>query len=47
VIAQERLGHLDQMALATDRPAIDARAIGGIELRILDRSRRRGRRRGE
>jgi hypothetical protein len=34
VIAAERLGHLDQVALATDRPAIDARVIRGIELRI-------------
>jgi hypothetical protein len=34
VIPGERLGHLDQVALATERPAIDARVMGGIELRI-------------
>lgn len=31
---EERLGHLDQVALATDRPAIDVRVLGGPELRI-------------
>ena len=34
MITQERLGHLDQVSPATDRPAIDVRALGGIELRI-------------
>jgi Domain of unknown function (DUF4432) len=34
VIPGERLGHLDQVAFATERPAIDARVLGGIELRI-------------
>jgi Domain of unknown function (DUF4432) len=34
VIAGDRLGHLDQVALATERPAIDARVLAGIELRI-------------
>jgi hypothetical protein len=34
VIAEERVGHLDQVALATDRPAIDARVLRGVELRI-------------
>jgi Domain of unknown function (DUF4432) len=29
-----RLGHLDQVALASDRPAIDVRVHGGIEVRI-------------
>jgi hypothetical protein len=34
VIAGEKLGHLDQVALATERPAIDAHVLAGIELRI-------------
>jgi Domain of unknown function (DUF4432) len=34
VIAGDRLGHLDQVALATEQPAIDARVFAGIELRI-------------
>lgn len=34
MIAGEKLGHLDQVALATERPAIDARVLAGIELRI-------------
>jgi Domain of unknown function (DUF4432) len=34
VIAGERLGHLDQVALATDRPAVDAHVLAGIEVRI-------------
>jgi hypothetical protein len=34
VIAGDRLGHLDQVALATERPAIDAHVLAGIELRI-------------
>jgi uncharacterized protein DUF4432 len=33
-IETERLGHLDQVALATGRPAIDVHVLGGIELRI-------------
>jgi hypothetical protein len=36
-IDEERLGHLDQIALATERPAIDVRVIRGIELRIHPR----------
>ena len=39
MIAEDRLGHLDQVALATERPAIDARVLRGIELRV---HRRRG-----
>jgi Domain of unknown function (DUF4432) len=34
VISGERLGHLDQVALATERPAVDAHVLAGIELRI-------------
>jgi hypothetical protein len=34
MIGVERLGHLDQVTLATERPAIDARALRGFELRI-------------
>lgn len=34
MIAGDRLGHLDQIALATERPAIDLRVLGGIELRV-------------
>jgi Domain of unknown function (DUF4432) len=37
VIAAERLGSLDQVALATDRPAIDVRVLGGIDLRVHPR----------
>jgi hypothetical protein len=37
VIAGDRLGHLDQVALATERPAIDAHAFAGIGLRIHPR----------
>lgn len=33
-IDEDRLGHLDQIALATERPAIDVRVLRGIELRI-------------
>ena len=36
-IAEERLGHLDQVALATDRPAIDVHVLRGIELRLHPR----------
>lgn len=34
MIATERVGHLDQIALATRRPAIDLRVRMGIELRV-------------
>jgi hypothetical protein len=34
VIAGDRLGHLDQVSLATERPAIDLRVLAGIELRV-------------
>jgi hypothetical protein len=34
VIATERIGHVDQVALITDRPAIDIRVYGGIDLRL-------------
>jgi hypothetical protein len=34
VISEERLGHLDQVALATERPAIDVHVLRGIELRV-------------
>ena len=37
MIAEERLGHLDQVALATDRPAIDVRVVGGPEIRVHPR----------
>jgi uncharacterized protein DUF4432 len=37
VIAAERLGHLDQVALATERPAIDVHVLRGIELRLHPR----------
>lgn len=37
MIPAERLGHLDQVALATGRPAIGARVLGGIDLRIHPR----------
>jgi hypothetical protein len=33
VIAGERIGHLDQVALAREQPAIDARVLAGVELR--------------
>jgi hypothetical protein len=36
-IAEERLGHLDQVALATERPAIDVHVLRGIELRLHPR----------
>jgi Domain of unknown function (DUF4432) len=36
-IAEERLGHLDQVALATERPAIDVHVLRGIELRVHPR----------
>jgi hypothetical protein len=36
-IAEERLGHLDQVALCTDRPAIDVHVLRGIELRLHPR----------
>jgi hypothetical protein len=34
VIAVERLGHLDQIALASDRPAIDVHVYRGMDIRI-------------
>ena len=34
MIAGDRLGHLDQVSLATERPAIDLRVLAGIELRV-------------
>ena len=34
MIAGDRLGHLDQVALAAEQPAIDVRVLAGIELRI-------------
>ena len=37
MIAEERLGHLDQVALATERPAIDVHVLRGIELRVHPR----------
>jgi Domain of unknown function (DUF4432) len=37
VIPEERLGHLDQVALATAEAAIDLRPLRGIELRIHPR----------
>ena len=37
LIAEERLGHLDQIALVSDRPAIDVRVLGGIGLRVHPR----------
>jgi uncharacterized protein DUF4432 len=36
-IAEERLGHLDQVALCTDWPAIDVHVLRGIELRLHPR----------
>ena len=37
MIAEQRVGHIDQVALATERPGIDVRVRGGIELRIHPR----------
>jgi Domain of unknown function (DUF4432) len=37
VIAEQRVGHLDQVVLATERAAIDVRVLDGIELRIHPR----------
>ena len=37
MIEKERLGHLDQVALATERPAIDVHVLCGIELRLHPR----------
>lgn len=34
MIAAERIGHLDQVALATERPAIDVHVYSGIDVRI-------------
>jgi hypothetical protein len=36
-IAEERLGHLDQVALCTERPAMDVHVLRGIELRLHPR----------
>jgi Domain of unknown function (DUF4432) len=36
-VDEGRLGHLDQIALATEKPAIDVRVLRGIELRIHPR----------
>jgi Domain of unknown function (DUF4432) len=37
MIAEERLGHLDQVALATERPAIDVHVLRGIAVRVHPR----------
>ena len=37
MISAERLGHLDQISLGTDRQAIDVRVLGGPEVRIHPR----------
>lgn len=34
MIAADRIGHIDQVALATEKPALDVRVYRGIELRI-------------
>ena len=34
MIPAERLGHIDQVALASDRPAVDVHVYRGIEIRI-------------
>ena len=34
MIPQQRIGHLDQVALVSERPAIDVRVLGGIDLRL-------------
>jgi hypothetical protein len=33
-VDERRIGHVDQVALVTRRPAIDVRVLGGIELRV-------------
>jgi hypothetical protein len=38
VIAGDRLGHLDQVALATERPAIDARVLEPANCSVLGRA---------
>jgi hypothetical protein len=37
VIAEERLGHLDQVALATERSAVDVHVLRGIAMRVHPR----------
>jgi hypothetical protein len=37
VISEDRVGHLDQVALGSDRPAIDVHVLRGIELRLHPR----------
>ena len=34
MIPQQRIGHLDQVALVSERPPIDVRVYGGIDLRV-------------
>src|SRR5580693_1323275 len=34
MIPRDRIGHLDQVALVSDRPAIDIRVLEGIDLRL-------------
>jgi Domain of unknown function (DUF4432) len=36
-VDDRRLGHLDQVALVTDRSAVDVRVLGGIDLRVHPR----------
>jgi hypothetical protein len=37
VIVEERVGHLDQVALVTERPAVDVHVLGGIAFRVHPR----------
>jgi len=37
MIPQQKLGHLDQVALVSERPVIDVRVFGGIDLRLHPR----------
>ena len=34
MIPRQRIGHLDQVALVSERPPIDVRVLGGIDLRL-------------
>jgi Domain of unknown function (DUF4432) len=34
MIPREKIGHLDQVALVSERPALDVRVLGGIDLRL-------------
>jgi Domain of unknown function (DUF4432) len=34
LVLRDRIGHLDQVALATEKPALDVRAYRGFEMRI-------------